>query len=171
MNQDYVDLLRAFVDHEVRFMVVGAYALAVHGRPRATGDGTPARRVQSLHDSEVRAVKGPTLTTRFVVLREVEDVDGSRLLTAALTSEGDLVIEGRDYGSGVERVFGVREYEWVWTIPAASVGDLRHVMQAAAADDVLAAFRDRFSGERAADLGTFLESNRIPTKRWSRLGD
>jgi hypothetical protein len=38
MNQDFVDLLRAFVDADVRFMVVGAYALAVHGRPRGTGD-------------------------------------------------------------------------------------------------------------------------------------
>jgi hypothetical protein len=38
MNQDFLDLLRAFSDHSVRFMVVGAYALAVHGRPRATGD-------------------------------------------------------------------------------------------------------------------------------------
>lgn len=38
MNQDFVELLRSFVDHEVRFLVVGAYALAVHGRPRATGD-------------------------------------------------------------------------------------------------------------------------------------
>ncbi len=38
MNQDFVDLLRAFGDHDVRFLVVGAYALALHGRPRATGD-------------------------------------------------------------------------------------------------------------------------------------
>lgn len=38
MNQDFVDLLRAFVAHEVRFLIVGAYALALHGRPRATGD-------------------------------------------------------------------------------------------------------------------------------------
>jgi hypothetical protein len=38
MNQDFVDLLRAFVDHDVRFLIVGAYALGVHGRPRATGD-------------------------------------------------------------------------------------------------------------------------------------
>jgi len=38
MNEDFVDLLRAFVDASVRFMVVGAYALAIHGRPRATGD-------------------------------------------------------------------------------------------------------------------------------------
>ncbi len=38
MNQDFVDLLRAFIAAEVRFLIVGAYALAVHGRPRATGD-------------------------------------------------------------------------------------------------------------------------------------
>jgi hypothetical protein len=38
MNPDFVELLRAFVEHDVRFLVVGAYALAVHGRPRATGD-------------------------------------------------------------------------------------------------------------------------------------
>jgi hypothetical protein len=38
MNQDFVDLLRAFVALDVRFLVVGAYALALHGRPRATGD-------------------------------------------------------------------------------------------------------------------------------------
>jgi hypothetical protein len=38
MNQDFVDLLRAFSAADVRFLVVGAYALALHGRPRATGD-------------------------------------------------------------------------------------------------------------------------------------
>ena len=38
MNQDFLDLLRAFADHSVRYLIVGAYALGVHGRPRATGD-------------------------------------------------------------------------------------------------------------------------------------
>ena len=38
MNQDFLDLLRAFVEAEVRFLVVGAYAVAIHGHPRATGD-------------------------------------------------------------------------------------------------------------------------------------
>jgi hypothetical protein len=38
MNQDFLDLLRAFIDHNVRFLIVGAYALGVHGRPRATDD-------------------------------------------------------------------------------------------------------------------------------------
>jgi hypothetical protein len=38
MNPDFLDLLRAFAAADVRFLVVGAYALALHGRPRATGD-------------------------------------------------------------------------------------------------------------------------------------
>jgi hypothetical protein len=38
MNGDFVDLLRAFAAADVRFLIVGAYALALHGRPRATGD-------------------------------------------------------------------------------------------------------------------------------------
>ena len=38
MNQDFQDLLRALSDAKARFLIVGAYALAVHGTPRATGD-------------------------------------------------------------------------------------------------------------------------------------
>jgi hypothetical protein len=35
---DFRDLLAAFAEHEVRFLVVGAHALAAHGVPRVTGD-------------------------------------------------------------------------------------------------------------------------------------
>jgi hypothetical protein len=38
VNPDFRDLLRAFSDAEVRFLVVGAYAVAAHAEPRATGD-------------------------------------------------------------------------------------------------------------------------------------
>jgi hypothetical protein len=38
VSDDFADLLRAFIDAEVRFLVVGAHALSVHGVPRATGD-------------------------------------------------------------------------------------------------------------------------------------
>lgn len=38
MIADYRDLLAAFVEHGVRFLVVGAHALAAHGVPRVTGD-------------------------------------------------------------------------------------------------------------------------------------
>lgn len=38
MNPDFVALLRELAAAEARFLVVGAYALAHHARPRATGD-------------------------------------------------------------------------------------------------------------------------------------
>ncbi len=38
MNPHFRDLLKAFVEANVRFLIVGAYALGLHGRPRATGD-------------------------------------------------------------------------------------------------------------------------------------
>jgi hypothetical protein len=38
VNPDFVALLSELLAAEVRFMIVGAYALALHARPRATGD-------------------------------------------------------------------------------------------------------------------------------------
>lgn len=38
MNSDFKDLLSTFNAHGVEFLVVGAFALAAHGRIRATGD-------------------------------------------------------------------------------------------------------------------------------------
>lgn len=38
MNPDFIDFLAALLAADVRFLVVGAHALAVHGVPRATGD-------------------------------------------------------------------------------------------------------------------------------------
>jgi hypothetical protein len=38
LNEDFRDFLRSLVAEGVEFLVVGAYALAFHGVPRATGD-------------------------------------------------------------------------------------------------------------------------------------
>lgn len=38
LHDDFKDLLLAFEDAGVRYVIVGAHALAVHGIPRATGD-------------------------------------------------------------------------------------------------------------------------------------
>ncbi|MEM9409271.1 MAG: nucleotidyl transferase AbiEii/AbiGii toxin family protein [Acidobacteriota bacterium] len=38
LHDDFRDLLQAFLEARVRFVMVGAHALAVHGVPRATGD-------------------------------------------------------------------------------------------------------------------------------------
>src|SRR5689334_3742481 len=38
LNPDFRDMLLIFSEEQVEYMVVGAYALAAHGLPRATGD-------------------------------------------------------------------------------------------------------------------------------------
>lgn len=38
LNPDYRDMLSAFEGKKGEYLVVGAYALAAHGAPRATGD-------------------------------------------------------------------------------------------------------------------------------------
>lgn len=38
VNEDFVDMLMALEANKADFLIVGAYALAAHGFPRATGD-------------------------------------------------------------------------------------------------------------------------------------
>lgn len=38
LNPDFQEFLRSFVSHDVRFLIVGGYALAAHGHPRYTKD-------------------------------------------------------------------------------------------------------------------------------------
>ena len=38
LNEDYRDMLQSLADEEAKFLLVGAYAMAAHGYPRATMD-------------------------------------------------------------------------------------------------------------------------------------
>jgi len=38
LNEDYRDMLQSLAEEKVKFLLVGAYALAAHGYPRATVD-------------------------------------------------------------------------------------------------------------------------------------
>ena len=38
LNRDYLDILQALADEKAEFLLIGAYALAAHGYPRATMD-------------------------------------------------------------------------------------------------------------------------------------
>ncbi len=74
MNPDFVDLLRAFAAADVRFLVVGAYALALHGRPRATGDLDIW--VETSADNAPRIMRA--LAVFGAPLRDVSETDFSR---------------------------------------------------------------------------------------------
>lgn len=38
LNEDYKEMLQLLLEEQVKFIVVGAYAVGAHGYPRATGD-------------------------------------------------------------------------------------------------------------------------------------
>ena len=58
MNRDFVDMLAALSAAGVEFLVVGAYAMAAHGLPRATGDiDIWVRSTRENADRVVRAVQ------------------------------------------------------------------------------------------------------------------
>jgi hypothetical protein len=98
LNPDYEEMLSIFNAHEVAYLVVGAYAMASHGFPRATGDmdlwvestpenaarvldalvefGTPA----SHFDEEVLATEGNIIQIgikprRIDILTAIDGVD------------------------------------------------------------------------------------------------
>lgn len=106
-----------------------------------------------------------------VILRDLRDEEGTRYLSAALSEEGNVVIEGQDSGNGVEKIFGVgiREYEWIWTILAVDVPALLSALEAK--NDILDEMHKRFSNEEAAKLKPFLDDYEIPYQAWSRLGE
>ena len=119
---DFRDLLRAFVDHDVRFLIVGAYALAVLGRPRATGgldvwvDPTPENADRAyaalrefgapLHDLTPRDLAHPGVVfqiglppLRIDVLTQISGVDFATAWPRrqeALFDDVQVAVLGRD---------------------------------------------------------------------------
>ena len=110
------------------------------------------------------------ITKKHIILRDIRESGDMRHLEARLNDSNDLVIAGQDIGDTVQELLGGREYEWAWTIRAQDLPRLLTVLSAADGD-VLAALGRRFSGNDAANLGSFLEENEIPHERWSRVGD
>lgn len=112
---------------------------------------------------------GDNMSGATVVLRDIREPRDTRYLTATVTDKGDVVFEGQDLGDGVERVFGVREYEWIWTVRVSDVPKLTAALGGPA--DVLLALEAQFSGDNAAGLKSFLDAHEVPHETWSRLGD
>ena len=105
------------------------------------------------------------MTSKSIVLRNSR----GRHLKASINTKGDLVIKGQDLGAEVEGFFGYSEYEWVWTI---SANDCDRLLAALGGEsDLLVALGERFSGENAAGLQSFLESEGIEFAAWGRIGD
>lgn len=76
LNPDYRDMLSAFEDDEVEYLVVGAYALAAHGAPRATGDlDLWIRPTPENADRALRALEAFGAPTQDLTVSDLADPD------------------------------------------------------------------------------------------------
>ena len=119
MNPDFVDLLRAFSAADVRFLIVGAYALALHGRPRATGDldvwvdATPANaarvmRALAAFGAPMEAIAESDLATPGITYQ----IGVSPRRIDVLTDLTGLTFEDA-WGSRVRHLFGDIEVDFI----------------------------------------------------------
>ena len=76
LNRDYRDMLSAFDEENVEYLVVGAYALAAHGAPRATGDlDLWIRPTPENADRALRALKVFGAPTHDLTASDLADPD------------------------------------------------------------------------------------------------
>jgi hypothetical protein len=113
------------------------------------------------------------MRSRTVVLREEHKTGDFRGLTARVTEEGNLSIEGQDLGSGVEGSWGsgLTEYEWTITVRASEIPRVVAALNGKEGDDVLELLSARCSENEWYASRTFFEQHGIPTEFWSRVGD
>lgn len=104
-----------------------------------------------------------------IVLRDEKTASDSRHLSAQIEDSGDLVFTGQDIGPAVADFFGVREYEWTWTVKAGDVAKLKAAL--GVSGDVLGALHDRFGSGHASEIEPFLKQHAIPYQSWTRMGD
>ena len=103
-----------------------------------------------------------------VVLVDERSGPDSRRIWASLDTDGSLTISGQDIGPKVERFFGVDEYEFSHTVPAAYLVSFFMLLGVESIDNPLDAI-EQFGGRHYEVLSDILEQAKetIPIKFWS----
>lgn len=104
---------------------------------------------------------------RTVTLRLEDDGTDFRRLTASMTPEGALSVEGHDLGPGTAIVSPDGEYEWGTTVAAADVGRLVALLGGSAGDDVLDVLERSYTGAASYEFERILRESDIPVERWT----
>ena len=107
-----------------------------------------------------------------VVLRDSKDSDGIRYLGASLKSNGDLIINGHDLGSGVSKIFGsdFNEYEWNYTVDSKNLSLLIKELGGNEKDHILQLIREKCTGMKAINLEEVVRK-KVPHNFWNWMGD
>jgi predicted nucleotidyltransferase len=84
LHRDFAEFLRLLNAHEVKYLVVGGYAVALHGYPRYTGD------------LDIFVEASPENATRLVEVYRMFGIDQPGLNTSLFTTPGNVVRVGSE---------------------------------------------------------------------------
>jgi predicted nucleotidyltransferase len=98
--QDFKDLLAAFASEQLRFLLIGGYAVSYHGQPRATKDidffvsVDPENRMRLARARAKFGVAGPVNAARLMIESEIVYFGIKPLRVDILGSASGLDFEG-----------------------------------------------------------------------------
>lgn len=107
--------------------------------------------------------------TRTIVMLNQRDEDGLMLRVIGLDPKGQLIVSGHDIGPGVERFFGMEQYEFERTYSAAETLQVCELLAVPDVDQLLEAIQQRFASTR--ELEAHLAEHGLEGDFWSRVGD
>lgn len=104
-----------------------------------------------------------------ITLRSERDAEGSRRLDLRRDDAGNIRLEGQDLGNQVEAFWGkgLREYEWVHTIPAGQDRKIRDALGGAVGSDMVRLISQWCADHDADNLERTLQAHDVKIERWS----
>ena len=104
-----------------------------------------------------------------ITLRSERDAPGSRRLDLRRDDAGNIRLEGQDLGNQVEAFWGkgLREYEWVHTIPAGQDRKIRDALGGAVGSDMVRLISQWCADHDADNLKRTLQAHGVKIERWS----
>lgn len=101
---------------------------------------------------------------RTVRLRAERDGADSRHLWAYVDADGDLHVDGQDFGPATAAVSDDGEYEWFRVVRAKHVEQLVKLLGGEAGTDVLDLLKERYTGAGSYELERILREGGVPVE-------
>lgn len=104
------------------------------------------------------------LEKRTVVLRNIKRaVSGNEYhLRVKFNENNYLVLDGQDFSSSAEDIYGEEEYEYVKTIYKRDLPYLKRVLNVGIDEDLLDYLEANYSGEKSFELERLLDKKKVP---------
>jgi hypothetical protein len=102
---------------------------------------------------------------------ETDSYGGSRSVWLRLTREGQLILEGQDLGGAPVKLFGMREYEWAWSLLPQQISTLLEILCLGeiGSADRLQSIADALKKRKREEVESLFEN--AGAKFWNRIGD